>query len=140
MKLHEVIQVMADNAIPDKDGDVCVNGHVMHNLLMNGKRIETVGEHELFCALHHPERFSLAPRTHMVNGFEVPAPEVEALTKGQKYFFGYGKLEEWFGWYFWRDDCMDRRMLNGKNVFLTPEAAIANAKAMLGIDPYSEEE
>jgi len=125
MKLQDLLRHIADNV---ENGRERLSGLIWS------------GPNAVRRVLTEPECFSLAPRTHDVNGFTVPAPEVEALTKGQKYFFGYGKLEEWFGWYFWRDDCMDRRMLNGKNVFLTPEAAIANAKAMLGIDPYSEGE
>ncbi len=80
--------------------------------------------------------FELAPRTHDVNGFTVPAPEVKKPDGG--YF--YPKLED--DEYYWDADWdsheLDELRLERGLIHLTKEAAIANAKAMLGIDPNKD--
>ena len=81
------------------------------------------------------------PKTRVINGFEVPAPETEELRQGVMYCIsvptnkGFYCECEWVG-----DLEFDFLLLERGLVFLTKEDAIANAKAMLGIDPYKEAE
>ena len=81
------------------------------------------------------EGYAIAPRTHVVNGFTVPAPEVEALARGDVYFIGEASSVDWYTEYTWYEDNSDKRFLERGLVHLTRGAAIVNAKAMLGIDP-----
>lgn len=87
---------------------------------------------------HHS--IKLATRTHMVNGFEVPAPESEALTRNNIYYIPDASNLAWYVSYTWVEDEADKRFLVRRLVHLTKESAIANAKAEKGIDPYSESE
>jgi hypothetical protein len=74
----------------------------------------------------------------MVNGFEVPEPVREALKKGVEYWIAFPSIPE-LAWDFqWAGDIYDRHRLNHGLIHLTKEAAIAHAKAMLGIDPRGE--
>lgn len=127
---------MTVNATPDGNGDVCPNGHVMHNLLNNGMKIEYVDEIALYCLLHYPEQFSLAPRTHMVNGFEVPSPESEE-PEGEYFIPDIDHVSYCYAGV-WSDHRLDEMRLERGLIHLTDEAAIANAKAMLGIDPSKD--
>ncbi len=80
------------------------------------------------------------PRTHVVNGFTVPAPETEAPAQDAFYFMPALNILEWLPVAIkWTNDSYDRVMLQRGLVFLTQEAAVANAKAMCGIDPYAEQ-
>lgn len=75
-------------------------------------------------------QFRLAPRTILVNGVEVPAPEKEAPADGAEYFVPYldiGAYEELY----WKQDELDARLLNRGLVYLDKASAIARAKAML---------
>lgn len=81
------------------------------------------------------------PKTRIINGFEVPAPETEELKEGNSYFYPDIFSEEFYGKDSWgRNNYSDNLSLKRGLVFLTKEGAIANAKAMLGIDPYEEGE
>ena len=128
MELQDLLRHIADNVENEK--------HWVTGLTYDNPNARPVWDD---VAENH-DRFKLAPRTHDVNGFTVPAPEVEGLDKGQEYFFPCANHKEWVGWYFWSNDKCDTLLLERRSVFLTQEAAIANAKAMLGIDPYSEGE
>jgi hypothetical protein len=78
-------------------------------------------------------------KTITVNGFEVPEPVRKALKKGVGYWIAFPSIPE-LAWDFqWDGDIYDRHRLNHGLIHLTKEAAIAHAKAMLGIDPRSEE-
>ena len=76
-------------------------------------------------------------RTHVVNGFTVPAPLDKELSSGDFYFMPslterYLSIRE-----SWGGQEADKRWLERGLCFATEEAAIANAKAMLKIDPES---
>lgn len=136
MMLHEILQTMADNAKPNANGEVCTNGHLMHNLLLDGNNIFSVNESNLNAMMYSPESFSLKPRTHKVNGFTVPAPETEAPQ--DEYFVAASGAAEFYHNTDWTDHDLDKRRLERGLVHLTEKAAIANAKAMLGIDPNKD--
>jgi len=75
------------------------------------------------------------PRTHVVNGFTVPAPMDKEPSMNDDYFtpfFQNDSFAQKFGWF---DDCEDRNFFKRGLCFATKEAAIANAKAMLKINP-----
>lgn len=105
------------------DGDICsfteTGGHYY-----NGQP----SQYDLF----------MKPKTHIVNGFEVPAPESEPLKTNVKYYCSDSSEPDWFFWSTWVGDETDTMWLARNLVFLNKEDAIANAKAMLGIDPYKE--
>lgn len=81
----------------------------------------------------------MKPKTRIINGFEVPAPETKAPDYGTKYYFPLLGGDDFFEWRFWEGDAVDNRILSRNILFLTKEAAIENSKAMLGIDPYRGE-
>lgn len=76
--------------------------------------------------------FRLAPRTIIVNGVEVPAPEVVKPQRGTKYYVSTVERENtYYLEAIWDEHCLDRFWLNRGLVYLNKEDAIARAKAML---------
>jgi hypothetical protein len=75
--------------------------------------------------------FRIAPRTILVNGVEVPAPEKDAPADGAEYFvpqfLDIGAYEALY----WKQDELDARLLERGLVYLDKASAIARAKAML---------
>lgn len=126
MKLQDLLRHIADN--------------------VENRRDELYGlEHSFVVATHekiflYPGAFSLAPRTHVVNSFTVPAPEIKELKDDVEYYFCELGSEMYRTSTFWNGNKRDIVRLERGIIFLSPEAAIANTKAMLGIDPYSEGE
>lgn len=76
-------------------------------------------------------RFRLAPRTIIVNGVEVPAPEMVAPERGVQYLIPSLSKESLYRSYVWYGGEFDKQMLDRDLVYLTPSDAIARAKAML---------
>jgi hypothetical protein len=140
MNIQEILQIMSDNAKPDKNGDICKNGHVMHNIHFEGAPILVVEDYILGAVLHHPNRFTLAPRTHKVNSFDVPMPMKLRLNNGRGYWVPDQTAQKWVRSCDWNGNKFDKTALARGLVHLTTEAAIANAKAMCGIDPEAETE
>jgi len=107
-----------------------------HGLLLNGEASRATN----IFGMGLYEGYSLAPRTHGVNGFTVPAPETDELTIGSAYYLCNVANPCWVSTSRWLHSEFDLRLLRRGSVFLDREAAIANAKAEKGIDPYSEGE
>lgn len=82
-------------------------------------------------------KYRVKPKTILVNGFEVPEPMREAPNDGVKYFFPNLSYNDYFWRHEWENDRVDVRVLERGLCHSTKEAAIAHAKAMLGIDPNS---
>ena len=79
------------------------------------------------------------PKTRIINGFEVPAPEIKEPEFGTKYYLASTLNEYFFAEYCtWDGERFEACWLERGLIFLNKEDAIANAKAMLGIDPYAE--
>ena len=79
------------------------------------------------------------PKTRIINGFEVPAPETEGLNERESYYTPVFNNNCFYREEKWAEGSLfDLRSLERGIVFLSAEDAIANAKAMLGIDPYGE--
>ena len=90
--------------------------------------------------VHSPDwsrnaQYRRKPRTHIVNGFEVPEPMREAPEYRSEYWIAHPTLSRWFGESSWTGDAMDRIWLERGLCHATKEAAIANAKAMCGVKP-----
>lgn len=75
-------------------------------------------------------------KTHIVNGFEVPEPAKTPPKGFENYFVPSIQDDCFYFVYIWTGDPTDKKCLERGLVFLNKEDAIANAKAMLGIDPY----
>lgn len=75
--------------------------------------------------------FRIAPRTILVNGVEVPAPEKEAPADGADYFIPVTTFEDLHDALQWDGSLIDSRWLKAGLVYLDKESAIARAKAML---------
>jgi len=76
-------------------------------------------------------QFRLAPRTILVNGVEVPAPEKEAPGTGIPYFVPSITTEDLYTKITWDGGRADNLWLERYLVYLCQESAIARAKAML---------
>ncbi len=82
--------------------------------------------------------YRIEPKTILVNGFEVPEPMREAPEEGVPYFIASVSGEVFSYIVTWErshSNWLERGICH-----LTKEAAITHAKAMLGIDPKSDEE
>lgn len=73
--------------------------------------------------------------TRIINGFEVPAPETVAPEAGSNHYVPNVEFDCFYNIHIWRDNKIDNRLMECGLIFLTPEDAITNAKAMLGINP-----
>lgn len=77
------------------------------------------------------------PDTHIVNEFEVSAPEIEPPKENIQYFIPIlHSNKHFYSAHKWHCHELDELWLKRGLVFLNKEHAIANAKAMIGIDPY----
>lgn len=75
------------------------------------------------------------PQTHMVNGFEVEAP-VQHVDPTTAYYVAAPDIPSWVFYLGGADN--RRQTLAGRGlVFATESAAIANAKAMVGVNPHT---
>ena len=90
--------------------------------------------------LQSPELFSLTPviKTISVNGFEVPAPITCPPEMEADYYVADIMDKEYYRLWMWCDDFIDKLALERGLAHPTKEAAVAHAKAILGIDPESE--
>jgi len=84
-------------------------------------------------------KYRVKPKTILVNGFEVPEPMREAPDDGAKYFIPSINNDCFVGYHNFHGDRCDKRWLSRGLVHSTKSAAIAHAKAMLGIDPKDGE-
>ena len=75
--------------------------------------------------------FRIAPKTILVNGVEVPAPEKEAPPVDTEYFVPHCLDRDAYEAFYWAQDELDARLLERGLVYLDKESAIARAKAML---------
>lgn len=80
------------------------------------------------------------PRTISVNAFEVPEPMRSAPKRDTLYFAAAINAPDLYKPAYWNDEYWDMLWLSRGLCHSTKEAAIAHAKAMLGIDPNQTEE
>ncbi len=81
------------------------------------------------------DEYRRKPRTHIVNGFEVPEPMREAPVIGANVWLSDPVSEDFVAQLSWCANSWRRRHLSRGLVHATKEAAIANAKAMCGVRP-----
>lgn len=108
----------------------------------NGEIIQMyVGDHWSDCveptAFVNGCKYRVKPKMILVNGFEVPEPMRVKTTCKTEYFVASVRNDGYFEQYCWFDDSSDKKWLSRGICHTTKEAAIAHAKAMLGIDPNS---
>lgn len=132
MNTVELLRHVADNI----DNKRVAN----HGLLFSGGSCAApVGLLDINIIWNMASSYTLAPATHTVNGFEVAKSisvqpsEGDITHLADQVGVRYHNQNRWTGSNF------DYRMFNRGLLFATPEDAAANAKAMLGIDPTSEE-
>lgn len=82
-----------------------------------------------------------APKTIKVNGFDVPEPMRAVPACGIAYYLACPIDSEYYNYGRWSSgDLQERYWLSRGMLHSTKEAAIAHAKAMLGIAPYADED
>ena len=84
--------------------------------------------------LEQCDRFSIAPRTRVINGFTVPAPMEKEPDNNDEYFCESPTSGSFALRSIWDGDDADRFRF-GVGIHTTAEAAAANCKARYGIDP-----
>jgi len=83
--------------------------------------------------------YRIKPRTIVVNGFDVPEPMLSYPEHRTQYFCAAPDRNFLcFESVFMQNDEVDANRLHKGLLHTTKEAAIAHAKAMLGIDPYAD--
>lgn len=82
----------------------------------------------------------MKPKTRIINGFEVPAPESEPLEETDVYYVADIASRFFYEVSLWSGGTIDMTWLSIGLVFLAKEDAIANSKAMLGINPYGDDD
>ena len=80
------------------------------------------------------------PKTIKVNGFDVPEPMREAPADYTQYFSADTNELDYYYENSWVATPLETRWLLRGLLHSTKEAAVAHAKAMLGIDPYADED
>ena len=80
------------------------------------------------------------PKTIKVNGFDVPEPMREAPAVNTRYYMAYTAGDSYCEGDRWDGTDYDCLWLQRGLLHTTAEAAVAHAKAMLGIDPYADED
>lgn len=104
----------------------------------DGDESDWVGVHgplTLRRVLEDPVVFRLKPKTRVINGFTVPEPLREIALKQKYYLVNVGYPNFYAGPFVFEGDKIDTPWLNRGLCFDSKEAAIANAKAMCGINP-----
>lgn len=98
-----------------------------HGLLCNGKTVESI-------AFGCPGAYSLAPRTRIINGVEVPAPMDKRPEKSMRYWIEAPQFEELCD-STTCDGCrQDFRFFELGLCYESAEAAAANCRARYGIE------
>lgn len=83
-------------------------------------------------------KYRIKPKTIKVNCFDVTEPVRSPLNKNDVYFIADPTAHDYHIDIEWMCDADDMKFLKRGIIHLTPEDAIAHAKAMLGIDPTKE--
>lgn len=80
-------------------------------------------------------KYRIKPKMILVNGFEVSEPMREAVDYGKSVFVSAPSESSLYSQKTWQDTGYHYKLLHRGLCHSTKEAAIAHAKAMLGIDP-----
>ena len=125
----EVLRAIADG-VPLSEFEATVIGHAIY-----WNQLDESGGFSDW--IFHPDLWAVRrkPQHIMVNGFKVPKPLDVTPKRDDDYYGPSFDNNGFFESYSWADDSVDNRMFARKVIHATKEAAIAHAKAMLGIDP-----
>lgn len=82
--------------------------------------------------------YRAVPPTVKVNGFDVPKPLTNAPDDGWGYFLADPTMADYYSEQTWQNDDEDRDWLARGLMHSTEKAAIAHAKAMIGL-PHDED-
>jgi len=105
-----------------------------HGLLYGSEPSEAACLHQIdFTRLG--DSYSIASKSHVVNGFTVPAPLDIAPKKDQVYFSPDHFSVTRYSAELWADHEVDHLAFLNKQAFATKEASIANQKAQAFINP-----
>lgn len=99
------------------------------------EKIVAVENEDGNCACYIIECIKPIIETIKVNGFDVPAPMSEAPKRGAKFYIPSICYHDYFDVAEWIGDENDILWISRGIIHSTKSAAIAHAKAMLGIDP-----
>lgn len=83
-------------------------------------------------------KYRVKPKTILVNGFEVPEPMREEPEVGSVCFVASINNPAFFYSIYWETISCNKTALSRGLIHSTKSAAIAHAKAMLGIDPNEQ--
>ena len=83
--------------------------------------------------------YRVTPQTRIINDFTVPTAVQSPLEEGTKYYSPDLSAAYFWSCHVWQGNQHDLERMHRNLVFLTAEAAAANAKAMCGLDPAAEE-
>ena len=112
-------------------------GKVMQYLAADGNWYTITG------VFVYPNKYRVKPeepKTIKVNGFDVPEPMRAAPLRMVKFYIPAMTVRDLHVINSWVGSEYDRRALKLGVAHSTAEAAVAHAKAMLGIDPYADED
>ena len=126
----EILRAIADG-VPLSDFEVTSNGR-------NWLNVKEAKMTDWFFSVPQQWQVRRKQRTHVVNGFTVPAPMDKELSSGDNYFVPSLVEDTYVAKHCWADYSCELAWLQRGLLFETKEAAIANAKAMLKIDPSKE--
>jgi hypothetical protein len=84
----------------------------------------------LFCEFAHYQDWKILPKTILINGIEVPEPEMKNILHNQKYYL-VDILNSKVSYGIWEGGYKDFQWLNYGLIHLTEEAAIIHRDALL---------
>lgn len=114
-----------------------VEGKVVQYLSADGKWYDSAG------TFMYPNKYRIKPeepKTIKVNGFDVPEPMRETIPVDTPFYLADVVVSKYYSAFYWTASESDTTWLARGLLHTTVEAAVAHAKAMLGIDPYATED
>lgn len=103
-----------------------------HGLLKDGAHASTAVSAGNI-AFSHPEIYSVAPRTRIINGVEVPEPMDKEPESGTQYFVESISSDGFARSFLWTGTSYDIMRFERGQCYESEEAATANCKARYGI-------
>ena len=112
-------------------------GKVVQCLSSDGSWSDSAGAFTSLCKYRvKPEE----PKTIKVNGFDVPEPMRDEPAENATYAVAQPSEGDYYNEFSWGGCPLETNWLQRGLLHSTKEAAVAHAKAMLGIDPYATED
>lgn len=126
----QVFQHMTDNV---RAGNIPVYGLEFYTEAKQWETLERYVEIQVLFEVDYD--FRITPRTHTLNGYDVPAPETDTPEYEAEYWILNALGDDGVLEYLWVSGSDDKNALRN-GLWLSKEDAIANAKALLGENPY----